>query len=249
MCQDLVPNTQRSWTWSILWPRRKRLSTLDKARGNEYPGACFFLVEVLAEFTNIPQIQKSLEQFHPTTNYTSYSHSHPLGRLNKPQIEEVQTETFNSLKSDHMLEIQRRIQGSTFYAHCKLLSDTFMPENILLISSNLWLIKKFSVQLRLDPNSIFTKRGIFKMSEGDCCPLCKSTDYSWFHLVANCENIYTTILPPPDIQPLANPLDFYKITLRNLNEPTAWYLYKIMMKIVNLKFRLANLENINSPNV
>ena len=85
-----------------------------------------------------------------------------LDRLNKTQIEEVQVLTLTTLKSNHLAEIQRRIEGSTFYSHYKFLSETLISENTLLTSSNPWLIKKLSVQLRLDKKIYSPKEVCFR---------------------------------------------------------------------------------------
>ena len=148
-------------------------------------------------------------------------------------------ETYNSFIEALELKTTERILSSGHFPQYKFIANSPSPDNIYLNSAIPWILKKFIVQLRVNPNLIEMPTGITLLTPSQPCSLCTLELETWFHLL-KCQNIRLHVMSPRNFIMPTSPEDFFSTTIPNLTIPTSWYLFKIA--------KLISSENDLEPN-
>ena len=157
-------------------------------------------------------------------------HNIPLSHLTCEQIEELYADTYQLFIENLEASISDRITTSIYFPHYKYLINSPQPDNPFLRDPIPWTIKKFIVQLRINPNYFEMHSDITLLSPNQPCPICNQASATWHHLLV-CNRIITCIKPPLNFQIPLTSKDFYSYTIPNLTLPIALYLFKIVKLI------------------
>lgn len=166
----------------------------------------------------------------------------PLNRLTQEEINTIRYLTIENEKLTTTTITQAKVFNSWYHNHYQAFGEVVIQPKEYFKMKIPWILTRLTLQIRINPSSIYFKGTQIDLDETAPCHLCNSQNQSWTHLLSACPVIKDKIFSKRTTSNQNIPLNLNKI-LTKPEEPFLWSLFKILALIAN---KLSTIETSTS---